>query len=1252
MFFFIYKMKIILQELSTTFDIDILRLDTESSIKKKIILATNHYPMYIFFSKDFMNSGRILDLYLILEEYLKIKDNKPIKRRLPDGKIIIINPKTPITSFRKTIYEIFLDNKEYFNNLLEFLDIYFFYIMDKDFSDLAFNYFNMQLTIFINELNYNEFKDNFINDRNKNLTDKNEIRIFLKDRYENFYITDAKNKQINKWFHDLKQISINDLKKYKKEIELLDSESNIYDGLSSCNIIQEIIMGQILSFKLENTNDTAGTIFDKIRLTREFPFIRYKMFTKLNTNIEDIKNESIDNISSITKIYDKERMMIHIETIENGLQIQGLFLNTNEIKEPKDLKEYIKSKGNITTLKSLGIMMEFLIENPKPSNWKENWSPFDSSVFSNLCMNENLFERFLKINDTDKISRNNHSVLVYFIDILSKDDSDSPEIYVGGWNRISSRFGDLTAILSPIKTDTKKYYIHVKITRSKTRENVIHFKEYISKIITYYNQLLPKQIKIFKQFDVDFKLYEPDIILEKNILNNIGISIEKELFGSNEYIRACQAPKPYIISASEATSLSKDQTILYPPIDYKHFKSEYYKCPDTLWKGKSYKYPGLIHLSLPNHPFGYAPCCYIESHEKHNNVINKELEFKIKNGYNSYFDKIIEYSDLITKKRSLDSAKKIIQHIGQEGKLLSSIEYFMKSINIDYEYARLGTNLWENDSLLGVLEYVNAIKNKTFMRSPKMIRNELSKIPLEIGLQQNFDITEMELRSQIITNQYLDPRRWFRILEEFFNLNIYIIIQKELSESIDSLFYPNNREFYAFPLLNEIKKRDIVFIIEHQNSITLPRYELIIMKDNLLNKIYKMPFYSEYIDLLELSFQSIIGNSIVKIQNNSSNSILFNYITRQIIDLYGKTRGFLFQSKFIGVLIDPISPLSCPILAHNNINIQLYDDSFESLIKKCNIKKIYHYCNYLIFYIKDFSHLYFIIDISNQSEKIIYKKYNSIEKISSLSFNLLSISIILNIISTNNEFMTLHYDNRLMNIILDLCLYEFSNYIDTIKDKSIKTNELIRTFINTYIVFENKHLYPLINEISPRFVNNYTNIKLYNDKQQLILLKNMQSKLEYFLKWFMITKPTAFSLYKNYKEIPSYFMLSSDFHSDKDIIQNDWIFNNQSIINSYKYGSLFYLKTLENEKTFYYYNDKQTPTSSIYIAWINNTIKEGELYYESLFHKKINEKKIIIGNKIANGDLIWPDYKSEQKSILILKNNQNKYIFLISLNDI
>jgi hypothetical protein len=762
----------------------------------------------------------------------------------------------------------------------------------------------------------------------------------------------------------------------------------------------------------------------------------------------------------------------------------------------------------------------------------------------------------------------------------------------------------------------------------------------LGKLLNLYSELYTSQVALFKQYNPKFEAYVPPPQKEAAIMSTSGLP--SSIFSGVVYSRSCQYPKPKIITAEQAAKIIPDKKLLFPPLSYKAFQPQWYECPHMSKNPKkNFIYPGLVEVKDIGHPFGYAPCCYKETSLQDNTQISKDLEFYINNYYFEYFDKPVHLAS-IPKKTDRKTTSIILNFIGQEAPLPEKLEQFMTLMEPSLEFNRVGTSKWKYDSLLGCLEYRRAKLDNNIMQSPRELRATISATELNVGMQQNYDIG-VEGILEILQNPNigLEAKRFIRILEEYYNINIFVFTQTS-DKQIDIL-RPHNYKEYYYSFWNRIKLRPIVFLIEYEISL---KYELIMSRDDQGEVYYDFDCYKEYKSLLLHAYGTFCGQVPIEIPNHS---ICQPFFTHQILDCYGKARILLLQNLYPALLREPISPFALPSVP-GDLPIPTYSALTQFLDSHgIPIVQMYHYKQNLILGVKDFGMLYFIC-----SSKGLKVKECDIPSITtSKDANLIEIVSLLK--NQNQNFIMTKQNIRLVNAIKDLALYYFSIFIKDILPKitlfNIKQSidqffELETTFVPTQQV-----TYTSVTNIHPRFSNNPHLIK----DGKLILPAVLKKKLYFFLQWYSVTKTDLFHEYKNLIEIPSYFSYTSDFvFIPNHIIQTSLNSFKNSSTQSYIKDSLVTLKSPIG-KPFFYYNPKETPQNKPYLAFITADLEFGcriASYFSLQKSLKMPEDFTTIlsykeGQATQQGKNKWEKKKSGKSQFLVFVGNNGLNVFLM-----
>lgn len=965
-----------------------------------------------------------------------------------------------------------------------------------------------------------------------------------------------------------------------------------YDAVDPMSIVDEQITGYIIRFMF-TTSQTTGELFDQFLTTPDFPVARYKTFYKINlANTKNIKEEPIiPSILHDLQIFNKDGdVNIHVINTPEGLNIQCLLIVGSTLSTPEDIIRFLNLEGNIKSSEQFGVRTQFYIKN----------MCIDPSVFSDMVINDILFTKFLSVNDTDKISRQNKSVYLYFTDPQSESTFEKEEIYVGGWKRTFSRYGTLTAIINCEIDEGNTYKVCIRILRSVDEYILQSFKNKIGVFMSLYKQNEDSMLKLYKELIPSFTPFKPQYEDIKDKKDPIDILNEAEprIFVKNIYGVSCQEVKPIIVEDEKVIeSLPENKKLMFPPVEFEGIKPRVYTCPgpDLIIKGKPNKliYPGLKKLppgGKDEHPFGYVPCCYKEdTWFDTNKKINKKLE------------KTIKGQDVKEEvKKNIDrpiETNKIIFHLGKYGLLPKDLELFFLCMDPTQQYFRVGVPI--HDSFLSCLEYQHSMRNQQPMRTSEEIRAQIVGMDrLHIGLQENYDIGVEGIKAILMDNLIpLDPKRFTRILENFYDVTIYVFsrdksenkVVKKLKKEEDvtatkkiQIMIPNEtRSYYRYDHV----LRNVVAIYQHwggkMNELVKmkdPHCELIVGRQ--FNNEKKYVFKASNIEwrtLSESCFNFFDGKH-QDIPLTINDGILFKYLSGQIIDVLGKTRVYIFKyndQNIPGFLEHPVAP--CGIETTDTFEILSFRRVYKFLSSEDIIPYKIHYYTY-------FPKLVFVYVKMAQVKLIFPCKITSGE----LPDTVVKIddtppSEILMITSYNQTQQQINFNDyddkiRLSSILQDYCIKYLSEFMENNKDiiKHQDIDDWMDIFLNEYTtIVKDDHIYPKVTleDIPIRFNDNVPGL-IQNNK--VLVAAAVQNKLKYLLKWFIVRKEEVIPEIKLLREIPSYFQHVSNFQK----IPNQVIFNTiykYSQVKHYPYVSTP-LKdiTTELNSIFYYYNRCET----------------------------------------------------------------------------
>jgi hypothetical protein len=323
--------------------------------------------------------------------------------------------------------------------------------------------------------------------------------------------------------------------------------------------------------------------------------------------------------------------------------------------------------------------------------------------------------------------------------------------------------------------------------------------------------------------------------------------------------------------------------------------------------------------------FPYIPCGYELNHLDRN---NRSSEF------NNYYDEVesgIETIEIplegykMPDRLSISSNIKILNPY-QGGELPTVIKNILGN-----NYIRLGTVRSESSLLHAVCE---AIDDQEYLETDIMEReNYIINLRHKIATESNFACAAQELYDHTDKESYdafydelvyLDPSYFYRIVEEYFNINIFVFDIEE-----NKLEIPRNRICH----IRTVRDRATVIVCkytrgEHKTRLSYPQCEPIIrLMDKADRNIRAVKVFGKKVrnmmfDLLNTTNQIYMASfdpSLTIRSNYYQNSIVsvvgIKKCRSMIVDPYGKMRGIIVKGKNgpITLLCPPSQPEDLPI---------------------------------------------------------------------------------------------------------------------------------------------------------------------------------------------------------------------------------------------------------------------------------------------------------------------------------------------------
>lgn len=547
-------------------------------------------------------------------------------------------------------------------------------------------------------------------------------------------------------------------------------------------------------------------------------------------------------------------------------------------------------------------------------------------VFEDLVLNNDLYSKYLSINESVKATKKRSGMYMK---------------YIHGQDELNITITD--KILTSSDKELKSFplgtkYVRVKISSARDRAQIDNFFIIISKLLAFYNILSPGVIDFYKKWIPNFGKTETIKLKERNRLKDIA----PEVFVSR-YSKKCPLKEmPRIVDSEYISGLPKEKWMLFPKTPAEGVQ-RYYVCDQN----PKYIYPGLRkNVNLSNsEQFPFLPCCYVNNQQdKPNSNYTK---------YYSNTEKTPKLNVKEVKQQTVFLTNRTATSTGF-GTLPENLQKLMNLVNVQNSSNNdtFSGNIYRKgmsrntgsfiecilEALFEETRFLTIKKGRVFndaLRTEKTnnIRKKLAKWEfLPVGKQEMYDSTMQEIsRGLVDLDTYIDPRRFIRILEEYFNCNI-LVFSAGLSGGLSSedsgssleggetaqMILPNYSQAY----LRYPWKRDRPFILVYENwgnyteKLKYPQVELI-MKTIGDESRYTFFFSDQVITALIDIYSSLnttfnldrkIGNIILSIPSD------FTPVS-QYIDLYGKTRviNCKIGGRIISIETEPIPPLKLPL---------------------------------------------------------------------------------------------------------------------------------------------------------------------------------------------------------------------------------------------------------------------------------------------------------------------------------------------------
>jgi hypothetical protein len=285
-------------------------------------------------------------------------------------------------------------------------------------------------------------------------------------------------------------------------------------------------------------------------------------------------------------------------------------------------------------------------------------------------------------------------------------------------------------------------------TNSYTTE---YFRYVLTRALYTYVQTKQSILNIYNLFNIE-------VIEKRKPAENVKFflkDIDKLVFAA-EFSKKCQ-PKQRVPKLLPDDEKTDRPTFTFPKdnfqIDDQHvITPKTYYCPDDV-----FKFPGII--KNPNSVIGFQPCCF-------------KVDQRAKKHYLEYYTGEVKVDENTDTNQYFKKSDKLILE-NQFGFLP---EEAFPRVRADEVVVRRGVRQGVDSFLSCVL--LAYYKSE---QSPEFVRKERRRLKdvFHLGIQEMYDMNQVAIYEYLDSEQFLDPRKVLRIVEEQYRCNILVFTKPE-----------------------------------------------------------------------------------------------------------------------------------------------------------------------------------------------------------------------------------------------------------------------------------------------------------------------------------------------------------------------------------------------------------------------------------------------------------------------------------------
>jgi hypothetical protein len=715
-----------------------------------------------------------------------------------------------------------------------------------------------------------------------------------------------------------------------------------------------------LQGEIINLNDGIE-LFDQTKTSEFVPFIRYNdsqghpyyhvidELRELVYVLDKGKNEpnwfslllwlGIPGVTS--KLSRGSYIMVYYNLETNYLTLE--LPNTSTANIIYDDREAIRRVADAFPTLDFGVGKETKVK----GDFKIWNASFDEITFMDGLLRDPVLSAYLYVLETTNPQALKKRIDVFFNSIGEKKHAELEE---GGDSSVAftlTQHVTVNRLETDIGSQQKEYpantpYINVTITSGTTKKSVQDFIPIFNLLMQYYMDYKTRALKPYLE-KLGPIVEHADQFQEGQDLEEAVPAKRKKIKGTRKGeetpLEALRRVAPELIPPSYTRECEKKyQPTPIPDDQIEDWTSQtlpdgnkkqvmQFPYPNPKWnfkcESKVKPYPGLK-LNTDKTTYPYIPCCFG----------NDQMTEGANSLYRDYVEGKPVPTVIGTKGKGKIKSEKVLG-VGGKGPVAESIKSIVsRSTDETVEVVRFGAVGADKNSLIHCVltalqdEGYDLAKDKT-----NYVEQLRKKIALEIrpGLlrQEFYDLSNPEITQRLkdTTTDY-DPALYYRALEEYFNVNIYVFTQKGTGGGEIEL--PRHRLFHSRPAR---LYRPTILIMKiygsESNKLDYPQCELIAMEQDKSTDLIML----FGLEMTTICHQTLMeANKTLTWDSNPSDITLFNVHSNlyyhldhlelmqtpaisQYIDDYGKVRALTFilsGKKYITLATLPSQPENLP----------------------------------------------------------------------------------------------------------------------------------------------------------------------------------------------------------------------------------------------------------------------------------------------------------------------------------------------------